>query len=425
MKSVGLSPSPIGFWLTISLVVILACVVIGGLVHIVRKCILRGGNKQYTRDSIDDDDDDDDDDTSQSSEENEEAEGWRVAVNEMLSSWVPPLKPGLDDEQSFVTPTPPSPKQKDVHVLPTPAPPRTKRKDAQVSPKSTPPKPKQKDVQVSPTSTPPNKPKRMDVDLSPAPAPGRKDHQHHKRRRGEKKKGRVKPPREGPDAGQLVRQRTEELGNAVTEKLDQALTGLSVIGNDTKEFAEKTSKNIGDGASNAVIAIGETSKKIGDGANNAVIAIGETSAELLMGLGSGSQASSSCSSGGDTSFGASVSSGTSSGDDSASTSLASHDTYYIWGGKLNLTGSASTESISRSTKSQEESVSSDSYCTSSDDDDDDSLASVGSGKVLNVPAAPNVSGEKKYATTPATTPDEISATASYDRYLPSYNYACM
>jgi len=147
--------------------------------------------------------------------------------------------------------------------------------------------------------------------------------------------------------------------------------------------------------------------------------------ELLMGLGSGSQASSSCSSGGDTSFGASVSSGTSSGDDSASTSLASHDTYYTWGGKLNLTGSASTESISRSTKSQEESVSSDSYCTSSDDDDDDSLASVGSGKVLNVPAAPNVSGEKKYATTPATTPDEISATASYDRYLPTYNYACM
>jgi len=277
MKSVGLSPSPIGFWLTISLVVILACVVVGGLVQFVRKCILRGGHKQYTRDSIDDDDDDDDD-TSQSSEENEEAEGWRVAVNEMLSSWVPPLKPGLDDEQSFVTPTPPSPKQKDVHVLPTPAPPRSKRKDAQVSPTPIPPKPKQKDVQVSPTSTPANKSKRMDVDLSPAPAPGRKDRQQHKRRRGEKKKGRVKPPRKGPDAGQLVRQRTEELGNAVTEKLDQALTGLSAIGNDTKEFAEKTSKNIGDGASNAAIAIGETSKKIGDGASNAVIAIGETSA---------------------------------------------------------------------------------------------------------------------------------------------------
>lgn len=49
------------------------------------------------------------------------------------------------------------------------------------------------------------------------------------------------------------------MGNAVKEKWGQALTGLSVFGNRTKELAENTSRQIGDTATNAASAIGETS----------------------------------------------------------------------------------------------------------------------------------------------------------------------
>ena len=49
------------------------------------------------------------------------------------------------------------------------------------------------------------------------------------------------------------------MSNVVKEKWGQALTGLSAFGNRTKEFAESTSKQIGDSASNAATAIGETS----------------------------------------------------------------------------------------------------------------------------------------------------------------------
>jgi hypothetical protein len=59
------------------------------------------------------------------------------------------------------------------------------------------------------------------------------------------------PPPQVPDAGQIVRQRTEELSNVVTETWGQALTALSAFGSRTKEFAENTSKQVEDSARNA------------------------------------------------------------------------------------------------------------------------------------------------------------------------------
>lgn len=62
----------------------------------------------------------------------------------------------------------------------------------------------------------------------------------HKRKR---KKSRHRRRRDKEKGGsQLVQQRTEELGAAVTETFGQALAGLSVIGNHTKEFAASTGK---------------------------------------------------------------------------------------------------------------------------------------------------------------------------------------
>jgi len=59
------------------------------------------------------------------------------------------------------------------------------------------------------------------------------------------------PTRQGSDAGQLNRQRSKKLGNAVRGKLDQAVTGLSALGSRKKEVAEKTNKEIEDSGSNA------------------------------------------------------------------------------------------------------------------------------------------------------------------------------
>ncbi len=262
MQSVGLSSSPVGFWLAIASAAIFAALVTFGLVKCVRnpQCLCASGRKQSSRDS-----NDEYDTSSQASEEEkdeEEGEDWRLAVNEMLSYWVPNASPS-DDEHSSVASTNRSvertryryaikSKQEKFHALAT-----SRSKDAQVSPIQSPPRaqrltPTREDVKESPRPTTP-KPNRMDIHISPSPTPfGRK-----KLIRG---KGREKTPREGHDAGQLVRQRTGDLSNAVTEKLDQAITGLSTIGNNTKEFAEKTSKQIGDGASNAAMAIGETSE---------------------------------------------------------------------------------------------------------------------------------------------------------------------
>ncbi|KAL7512247.1 hypothetical protein ACHAXN_009209, partial [Cyclotella atomus] len=66
----------------------------------------------------------------------------------------------------------------------------------------------------------------------------------------------------GPGAGQLVSQRTEELSSAVREKWGQALAGLGSFGNRTKELAESAKNQIGESASNAGKAIGETSTGI-------------------------------------------------------------------------------------------------------------------------------------------------------------------
>ena len=67
------------------------------------------------------------------------------------------------------------------------------------------------------------------------------------------------PPQSGPGAGQLVQQRTEDLSNAVKEKWGQALGGLSVFGNRTKELAGNARDQITESANNAGKAIGETS----------------------------------------------------------------------------------------------------------------------------------------------------------------------
>ena len=67
------------------------------------------------------------------------------------------------------------------------------------------------------------------------------------------------PPNTGPGAGQLVQQRTEDLSNAVKEKWGQALGGLSVFGNRTKELAENAKSSIGESATAAQKTIGETS----------------------------------------------------------------------------------------------------------------------------------------------------------------------
>jgi len=63
----------------------------------------------------------------------------------------------------------------------------------------------------------------------------------------------------GPGSGQLVQQRTEELSQAVKEKWGQALGGLSVFGNRTKELAETAKSSIVESAQTATGAIGETS----------------------------------------------------------------------------------------------------------------------------------------------------------------------
>ena len=67
------------------------------------------------------------------------------------------------------------------------------------------------------------------------------------------------PQNTGPGAGQLVQQRTEDLSNAVKEKWGQALGGLSVFGNRTKELAENARTSIGESATAAQKTIGETS----------------------------------------------------------------------------------------------------------------------------------------------------------------------
>ena len=258
MQNVGLSPSPMGFWLACASAVIFATLVTFGVVKCVQnpRCLCASGRKQSSRDH------NDGYDTSQASEEEgkyeeeeeEEEEDWRSAVNEMLSYWVPISSPSGDEQSSIAFPIPrPQPQQKNIQALDNS---QSKRKDSQVSLTlanqakglSTP-------ARVVPTPSPPPKPSRMNIHISPVATPsGRKK---HKRQRG---KGREKTPPQGLNAGQLVRQRTGELSNAVTEKLDQAITGLSTIGSNTKEFAEKTTKQIGDGASNAAMAIGETSE---------------------------------------------------------------------------------------------------------------------------------------------------------------------
>ena len=63
----------------------------------------------------------------------------------------------------------------------------------------------------------------------------------------------------GPGSGQLVQQRTEELSQAVKEKWGQALGGLSVFGNRTKELAGNARNQIGESASSAGEAIQSTS----------------------------------------------------------------------------------------------------------------------------------------------------------------------
>ena len=63
----------------------------------------------------------------------------------------------------------------------------------------------------------------------------------------------------GPNSGQLVQQRTEELSNAVKEKWGQALGGLGAFGNRTKALAETAKSTIGETANTAQQAIGETS----------------------------------------------------------------------------------------------------------------------------------------------------------------------
>ena len=62
----------------------------------------------------------------------------------------------------------------------------------------------------------------------------------------------------GPGAGQVVQQRTEEISAAVKEKWGQALGGLGVFGNRTKELAENAKLQIGESATSASKAIGET-----------------------------------------------------------------------------------------------------------------------------------------------------------------------
>jgi len=69
-------------------------------------------------------------------------------------------------------------------------------------------------------------------------------------------------PQQGPGAGQLVQQHTDELSSTVREKWGQALGGLGVFGNRTKELAETTRNQIGESASYAGKAIGDTSTGI-------------------------------------------------------------------------------------------------------------------------------------------------------------------
>ncbi len=111
-----------------------------------------------------------------------------------------------------------------------------------------------------------------------------------------------------------------------------------------------------------------------------------------------------------------VSSRESSGDDSASTvaSLASRDS----------NESAIAKNTLQSLLSQE-SASSGSSCScntsDSDEDDDDSDAPMDSDRNVEAMAT----NEQTAESTASASSQEISATASYENYLPTYNYRCM
>ncbi len=84
--------------------------------------------------------------------------------------------------------------------------------------------------------------------------------------------------------------------------------------------------------------------------------------------------------------------------------------------------SATTKNTLQSLLSQE-SASSGSSCntTDSDEDDDDSDAPVDSDRNMKAMAT----NEHTAESTAIASSQEISATASYENYLPTYNYRCM
>ncbi len=132
----------------------------------------------------------------------------------------------------------------------------------------------------------------------------------------------------------------------------------------------------------------------------------------------GGESFSSDSSADETSLGDTVSSGESSGDDSAS-STTSHSS-------RDSTDSVSPENIVHSLLSHEESASSGSSCSfsDSDEDGDDSYAHEGSDKDMK-PMATNEHTAAPAPPTIASEAEEISATASYENYVPTYTYSCM
>eukprot|EP00984_Skeletonema_dohrnii_P020507 scaffold10013_cov79-Skeletonema_dohrnii-CCMP3373.AAC.11 len=210
--------------------------------------------------------------------EEDEEDGWASAVGGMFSSFVSSLPTRL--EELSVASSNPDVNQSPLSLFSC--------SDIQVSPAATPPRNKDykksnhrgeggdkgrvkehrhRDRRTDDVSAgrPPRQPKvhdKYDVDDSKRSRrrDDRKSKSEQQQSRSHKDKGssskKNAPPKpKGPDAAQLVQQRTKELDDAVTE----AISGLSLFGHQKKEIVENTSKKVGDSASNTADAIGEKS----------------------------------------------------------------------------------------------------------------------------------------------------------------------
>jgi len=211
--------------------------------------------------------------------EEDEEDGWASAVGGMFSSLVSSLPTRL--EELSVASSNPDVSQSplslfscsDIQMSPAATPPRSKDyKKSNQGDKGRVKEHRHRDRRTDDSreefaARPPRQPKvtphdKYDVDDSKRSRrrDDRKSKSEQQQSRSHKDKGssskKNAPPKpKGPDAAQLVQQRTKELDDAVTE----AISGLSLFGHQKKEIVENTSKKVGDSASNTADAIGEKS----------------------------------------------------------------------------------------------------------------------------------------------------------------------